>query len=105
MSDKRLDMIKDKIKNGNENLKGFLNDLMDKKGDELVERSVYMDGLEVMCNKVLFGNMSSSQLLNRVFVENYGFNEVLSDLLWILDWKKYELNQFNKERMMKLGVN
>ena len=105
MSDKRQNMIEDKIKNGNENLKGFLNDLMDKKGDELVERSVYMDGLEVMCNKVLFGNMSSSQLLNRVFVENYGFNEVLSDLLWILDWKKYELNQCNKERMMKLGVN
>ena len=105
MSDKRQDMIKDKIENGNEILKEFLNHLLNKKGDELVERSVYMDGLEVMCNKVLFGNMSSSQLLNRVFVENYGFNEVLSDLLWILDWKKYELNQFNKERMMKLGVN
>jgi hypothetical protein len=99
-------LVEDKVvNNGNKYLKQLFCDLLEDKGSECLSYGLHMDGLEIMMNKILFGNKSSSQLLNSVFVENYGFNEVLSDLLFILNWKKHELNEFNKNRMSKLLSN
>ena len=99
-------LIVDKVvNNGNKYLKQLFCDLLEDKGSECLSYGLHMDGLEIMMNKILFGNKSSSQLLNSVFVENYGFNEVLSDLLFILDWKKHELNESNKNKMSKLLSN
>ncbi len=99
-------LIVDKVvNNGNKYLKQLFCDLLKDKGSECLSYGLHVDGLEIMMNKILFGNKSSSQLLNSVFVENYGFNEVLSDLLFILDWKKHELNESNKNRMSKLLSN
>ena len=99
-------LVEDKVvNNGNKYLKQLFCDLLEDKGTECLSYGLHMDGLEIMMNKILFGNKSSSQLLNSVFVENYGFNEVLSDLLFISNWKKHELNESNKNMMSKLLSN
>tara|TARA_Y100001963_G_scaffold127505_1_gene180929 strand:+ start:28 stop:306 length:279 start_codon:yes stop_codon:yes gene_type:complete len=67
--------------------------VIEKVGDDGYTKHLQIDGLPIMIWKLLFGNKSSSRILQMV-VDRYGFDEVESDLRWLkkLDEKKRKMN-------------
>jgi len=68
----------------------ILSDKRNEVGGELVTYGLNIDGLPIMLLKMIFGNKSSSQILE-MYIDRYGYDECQSDLEWLKETKEMEV--------------
>ena len=81
------------IKDEHKYLKEFFLTLVKYNNREDIQKVIEKDGLVIFCMRMLFGRISSSQILNE-YIERYGFEELENDKEWL---KRLKTEKFNKQ--------